>query len=199
MRAKVTAGLLTATVGACVLVPTASAFAATGEPGAPRPVATTTPKQDPKQDPKQAPKQDSKQAPKQDSKQAPKQDSKQAPKQDFKRNDGQKDTRAAAATSLTITASAGEETAKRSRYDRRAKQLALSGSLTSGRSGLAAQTIAVYFRKTGSTRYTYVTSTRTESRGQYSVKVNNGGAGTWKAAFAGTSARQQSSATVNVA
>ncbi|GIH64802.1 hypothetical protein [Microbispora siamensis] len=179
MRAKVTAGLLTATVGACVLVPTASAFAATGEPAAPRPVATTTPKQDPKQNLKQEARQD--------------------PKQDSTRNDGKKDSRPAAATSLTITASAGEETAKRARYDRRAKQLTLSGSLTSGRSGLSAQTIAVYFRKTGSTRYTYVTSTRTGSRGQYSVKVDNGGTGTWKAAFAGTSAKQQSSATVNVA
>ncbi|TQS30352.1 hypothetical protein [Microbispora sp. KK1-11] len=174
MRAKVTAGLLTATVGACVLVPTASAFAATGQPGAPRPVATTTPKQNPQQNPKQD------------------------TKQDPKRDDGKKDSRPAAATSLTITAWASEETAKRSRNDRRAKQLTLSGSLTSGRSGLAAQTIAVYFRKAGSARYTYVTSTRTGSRGQYSVKVNNGGTGTWKAAFAGTSLKQQSSATVNV-
>lgn len=171
MRAKVTAGLLAATVGACVLVPTASAFAATGQPGAPRPVSTTSPKQDPKQDPKQNP----------------------------KRDDGTKDSRPAAATSLTITASAAEETARRSRSDRRAKQVTLSGSLTSRRSGLAAQTIAVYFRKAGSARYTYVTSTRTGSRGQYSVKVNNGGTGTWKAAFAGTSVKQQSSATVNVA
>ncbi|MBB2748877.1 UNVERIFIED_ORG: hypothetical protein FHR35_008780 [Microbispora rosea subsp. rosea] len=171
MRAKVIAGLLTATVGACVLVPTASAFAATGQPGAPRPVATTTPKPDTKQDPKQDP----------------------------KRDDGEKGFRSAAATSLTITASASEETAKRSRNDRRAKQLTLSGSLTSGRSGLAAQTIAVYFRKAGSARYTYVTSTRTGSRGQYSVKVNSGGTGTWKADFAGTSAKRQSSATVNVA
>ncbi len=173
MRAKVTAGLLTATVGACVLVPTASAFAATGQPGAPRPVATTTPKQDPKPD------------------------TKQDPKPDTKRDGGEKGSRSAAATSLTISAS--EETAKWSRNDRRAKQLTLSGSLTSGRSGLAAQTIAVYFRKAGSARYTYVTSTRTGSRGQYSVKVNSGGTGTWKAAFAGTPAKRQSSATVNVA
>ncbi|KAB8182822.1 hypothetical protein [Microbispora catharanthi] len=175
MRAKVTAGLLTATVGACVLVPTASAFAATGQPGAPRPVATTTPKQDPKPD------------------------NKPDTKPDAKRDDGENGSRSAAATSLTITASASEETAKRSRNDRRAKQLTLSGSLTSGRSGLATQTIAVYFRKAGSARYTYVTSTRTGSRGQYSVKVNSGGTGTWKAAFAGTPAKRQSSATVNVA
>jgi hypothetical protein len=142
-------------------------------------VATTTPKQDPKQNPQQNPKQDT--------------------KQDPRRDDGKKDHRPAAATSLTITASASEETAKRFRDDRRAKQLTLSGSLTSGRSCLAAQTIAVYFRKAGSARYAYVTSTRTGSRGQYSVKVNNGGTGTWKAAFAGTSVKQQSSATVNVA
>ncbi|MEU6426591.1 hypothetical protein ABZ860_11870 [Microbispora sp. NPDC046973] len=170
MRAKLTAGLLAATVGACVLVPTASAFAATGQPGAPRPVATTTPKQDAEQDLRQG----------------------------VRRDGGKKDSRRAA-TSLTITASAGEETAKRSRDDRRAKQLTLSGTLTSGRSGLAAQTVAVYFRTAGSTRYTYVTSTRTGSRGQYSVKVNTGGTGTWKAAFGGTPAKQQSSATVNVA
>ncbi|OPG12666.1 hypothetical protein [Microbispora sp. GKU 823] len=160
-----------------------------------RPLRDPWPPRPPKQDPKQNPKQDPKQNPKQEAKQDPKQDS----KQDSRRNDGKKDSRPAVATSLTITASAGEETAKRARYDRRAKQLTLSGSLTSGRSGLSAQTIAVYFRKTGSTRYTYVTSTRTGSRGQYSVKVDNGGTGTWKAAFAGTSAKQQSSATVNVA
>ncbi|MGW5266134.1 hypothetical protein ACWEQG_34595 [Microbispora sp. NPDC004025] len=172
MRVKVIAGLLTATVGAGVLVPTASAFAATGKQGAPRPVAATTPQQAPKQAPGQAPQQ----------------------------KEAEKDTRpATAATSLTITASAGEETAKRSRDERRAGLLTLSGSLTSGRSGLDAQTIAVYFRKAGAARYTYVGSARTGARGQYSVKVDDGGSGTWKAAFAGTPAKQRSSATANVA
>ncbi|MEV7804461.1 hypothetical protein AB0O28_16085 [Microbispora sp. NPDC088329] len=177
MRAKVAAGLLTATVGACVLVPTASAFAAPGAPGAPRPAPTTIPKQDTTQASKQA--------------------SKQAPTRAPKRDDGEKGSRSAA-TSLTITALTGE-TANRSRRARAAKQLTLSGSLTSGRSGLAAQTVAVYFRKAGSARYTYVASARTGSRGQYSVKVDKWGAGTWKAAFAGTSGKRQSSATVNVA
>lgn len=96
-----------------------------------------------------------------------------------------------AATTLTVAASDTQVTA--------GGPVTLSGTLSSGRSGVSGETVKVYFKGAGDRAYAYVTSTSTGFRGRYSASVTADESGTWKVAFSGTADKAASSATVEVA